>query len=424
MRLAGNLRVELLVGFLLKGAGAVSSFGLTWLIARAFGATTVGLFQIALATANFAVILAGQGLDRVLVRLVSVSLSHDRSGEAAAYFRTAAKRTFLAGGLIAILVFLVADPFATRLLNEPRAAVFLQTFAPVILALTLIRLCASLLRSNGDILISQSLDGVSYTTFAFCAVGAAYWAAGVDWPLFPALAYLAGAFIVVLYALYRSRSLMAGWGSPQSVRLPTSAGLYVTAFVGMASVSDWLGLMVLTSAEGAASAGIYRTAFQICMLFTIVNASFATMVGPRIAAAGARRDVAAINQANRTASLLGTLICLPLFLLVMWRPDFVLGLFGPEFTAGADALRILAVGQLVNVAFGPMGASLTMMSRERAVFLIELVATLGALAIIVAGVPVYGMVAIAVASAVASFSRNALSWLALRRELRAIETAG
>ena len=83
MRLAGNLHAELLLGFFLRGAGAISSFALVWVIARAFGPATIGLFQIGLATANLASVLAAQGLDRVIVRVASVALAEGRTSDAA-----------------------------------------------------------------------------------------------------------------------------------------------------------------------------------------------------------------------------------------------------------------------------------------------------------------------------------------------------
>lgn len=102
---------------------------------------------------------------------------------------------------------------------------------------------------------------------------------------------------------------------------------------------------------------------------------------------------------------------------MIW-PARILDFFGPEFTVGADALRLLAIGQLINVAFGPVGASLTMMHKEGAVLTIELVAMACSILLMALALPYYGMLAVAAGSSLAALIRNSLSYLVLHRQLR------
>lgn len=416
MRLVGNLHAELLLGLFLRGAGALSSFVLVWVIARAFGPATIGLFQIGLATANLLSVVAAQGLDRLIVRVASVALAEGRSGVAASAFRQSVKRQLIVAGLLALVLLIAAEPFADLALDEPRAAPFIQLLAPAMVSLTIIRLCASMLRSKGRILLSQSLDGVTYTTIAALLVGGVWLAGAADWPLLPPLAYLVGTSLILLVALWQTYSMIGGWGSG-TVRLQVRDGLYIAAFNGLSRANEWIGLILLTSIAGAAISGIYRVAFQVTLLFQLVNFSFAVMVGPRIAAAAARGDSAAVKQTVRTAGGLGTLICLPLFMPITIWPEPILELFGPEFGMGADALRILAVGHLINVAFGPVGAALTMMKEERSVFAVELFATVLSIGVTIIALPAYGMVAVAAGSTAGSLIRNAACYVVLRRHL-------
>lgn len=417
MRLAGNLHAELLLAFFLRGAGAVSSFVLIWLTARSFGAVTVGLLQIAIATATLAAVFVSQGLDRIIVRVASIAIADGRLGDAAVTYRQARNRLLLGGVIVTLVVLVGADPFARHVLHEPAAVPFLWLLAPVSMAIAVIRLCASVLRSKGRVVLSQSLDGVAYTTFAAVVLGAAVLAGRADWPLLPAAAYLGGTMVILGVAIWQCHVMIRGWGTGTAV-LPTVAGLYVAAFIGLSTAADWVGIMLLTYAEGAASTGIYRVAHQITMLFIIVNASFAIMVSPRIASAGARGDHVAVKKTVRTAGMLGTLICAPLFAIIMIWPTFILGLFGSEFEIGVTALRILAVSQLINVAFGPVGASLTMMHQERSVLLIELFAFVLSIGVVLATLPTFGMVALAIGSVVSSLTRNAGSYLILRRHMQ------
>ena len=416
MRLAGNLHAELLLGLTLRAAGAVASFALVWIIARTFGATTVGLFQVALATATLAAIIVVQGLDRIIVRMASVAISRGSLDEAAGTFRRASKRVMLLGIVTTLVLLIGAVPFSRYGLDEPDAAPYLLLMAPVPIGIALVRLGGSLLRSKGRILLSQSLDGVAYTGLAALIVAMAVLLGRTDWPLLPAAAYLCSITAVLTVSMWFCHTMIRTWGT-SAVALPMAAGWYIAAFNGLSNAGDWTGLMLLTNFDGPASAGIYRVAFQVTMLFTIVNTSFAVMVGPRIAAAGAQQDHLAVRRTVRSAGFLGSLICLPLLVLIMGWAEPVLGLFGGEFVEGALALRILAIGQIVNVAFGPVGAALTMMHQERKVLLIELFAFGLSIASILLLMPTDGMIALAVGSMVASLVRNSASYVTLRRHM-------
>lgn len=408
---------ELLLGLSLRGAGAVASFSLAWLVARVYGAATVGYFQIAVVTMTVASTFAMQGLDRVVVRGTSAALREGKPGRAQTLFRHALRREVLAGTAIAVLLLVAARPFAIEVLGDERAAPFLRMIVPAVLALALIKTCSGMMRSSGRILISQSLDGVSYTGFTALVVAIALLTGRNDWHFLPAAAYSIGTVIVMLAGLWLTLRLARPDPHDANI-LPRGAGMFIAAFELVAKTGPWLGLIMLAAFSGAATAGIYRVAAQICMLFTIVNTSFAVMAGPRLATAAATGDRARLSSSIRLASLLGTGLCLPLFLAAMIFPETLLGFFGPEFVGAAAALRILAIGELINVAFGPVGEALTMMHRERVVFVIELFATAALIAIVALALPAYGMIALAAGMAISAVIRNAAAAIMLRHHAR------
>ncbi len=414
-----GLRFELLLGLTMRAAGAVSAFAMTWVIARMFGAETFGHFQLALATVTILALSATQGLDRLIVRSASAAFAKDQPGAALNFFAKARNRQLLVSVPLAIVAWLVAEPIAVHVLEEPEVAWHLRLLAPAIIALPLIRACSSLLRAKGSVLVSQSLDGVGYTTIAIVAIGALL-ASGVALAdLAPSAAYLIGVCIVALAAVVLVRRAMRA-AERETGDVALSTGLFIAAFSVLVALSDWLGLFLLTAYRDAAEAGIYRVGFQICLLFTIVNSSFALMAGPRLATAFDQNDASAAWKTVRTTSVMGVGIVAPLLLAIIFAAEPILSLFGEEFTQGADALRILAVGQFINVAAGPAGAALTMMKRERVVLIIEIGTVIICVGLLLWLLPTYGMVAAAIASAVGAILRNAGALLVLRRLLAAL----
>ena len=59
------------------------------------------------------------------------------------------------------------------------------------------------------------------------------------------------------------------------------------------------------------------------------------------------------------------IISFPVLLICLLLPDFLLGIFGPEFICGKQILIILCVGQFINVSTGSVGQILAMTNREK-----------------------------------------------------------
>ena len=403
----------------MRSAGAVSAFAMTWLIARMFGAENFGHFQLALATATILALIATQGLDRLIVRSASAAFAKEQAGAALNFFMQARNRQLLVSAPLAVGAWLVAGPVAVHILNEPEVAWHLRLLAPTIIAFPLIKACSSLLRAKGSVLVSQSLDGVAYTTMAIAIIAALLLSPSAVSSLAPSAAYLAAVVLVTAIGALIVRHAMR-FTERTADPVALGSGLFIAAFSVLVALNDWLGLFLLTAFRDAAEAGIYRVGFQICLLFTLVNSSFALMAGPRLATAFDQSNSSAAWKTVRTSSLMGIAIVAPLLLAIVFAAEPILSLFGEEFVRGADALRILAIGQFINVAAGPAGAALTMMKRERAVLVIEIATVIVCVGLLLWLLPTYGMVAAAIAAATGAILRNAGALLVLRRLLASL----
>jgi O-antigen/teichoic acid export membrane protein len=416
MRLAGNLRGELLLGLGLRAAGAASSFVLTLMIARLFGAGAVGLYQIGLTTMVLTTLVASLGLDVVLVRTISGLLRHDRPGDAGATFAAGRRTVLRRGVVVAVAVGALAYPLATLALDEPKVAPFVLAFAPAVLMLALLKVNNGLLRVTGRVVLSQSLEGVFYTTLATGAL-ALIWLGGLKvGPLVAPIAYVAAMAAALAISWRAADRRMSGWPAGEG-SLAAKPGLLIVGAPLMVQAGDWLMLLAITTTEGVAQGGVYRVAVQVCMLFQLVNASFATMAGPHVARASAAGERPEILRIVRTAGLIGLALCVPLIVAGLAAPQWILGLFGPAFRAGSTALQLLVVAQTINVALGPVGTALIMVGRERTVLLVECVATITGVTIAVLSLGTFGIAGVAAGSLAASAIRNGSNALLLRRAL-------
>src|SRR3546814_5644809 len=107
----------------------------------------------------------------------------------------------------------------------------------------------------------------------------------------------------------------------------------------------------------------------------------------------------------------------PFVLILFVAAEWIMRLFGPEFSQGANLLRILAVGQLINAATGSVGYLLMMSGHERDMRNIAL--GVGPLAVILALVltPRLGATGAATATAIAVATQNIFAVYLVKRRL-------
>lgn len=401
----GKIGFDLAIGLGLRGLSAVSSFALVWLIARSSGAGVVGAYQLGLTSATLLGLMAVTGLDIMVIREAARSETGSAKGDLKASYlagRRLILRLGLAGG-IALLAGAVA--MAAGLVADRQTALVIFAFAPTVPLLALLRHGNAMLRSQGKVLLSQSLEGVFYTSLAALVIAIVWWSGIALQPALLPLPYLVGLGAAWLMCRRAVAAITHDWRDG-TAHVDWRAGLRTTAAPLIMVAGDWLVLVLLGAMAGLAEAGIYRTAFQFCMLFQVVNASFATMAGPHIARAHARGSREEVLATTHKVGLIGLALVAPLTAVCVLAPEFLLGLFAPEFVAGALALQVLAGAQTVNVMFGPVGTALVMVGEERKVLAIEVAATGVVIALTAVLIPVMGLTGSAIGVAAGTVLRN------------------
>lgn len=391
------LRLQMAIGFAARGTSAVASFALSWLIARQFGADGVGLYSVALTTATFCATLSLVGLDFVTVRQVSRSLKLGLAGEARRVVAAALRQLSVIALALAAGLFLLREPIANRLLGQPEAAPFLGVMAAAIPLLAFTRLASAGLRGGGKVLVSQVIDPIATGLTAIGLALAIALGVAAD-AILPAILYCAFATLAVAIGWVAMRRMARGWG-PASGDKPVllRTGIPILIITLSQLFVDWFALLVLTAQGDAAQAGLFRVAFQIVSVLNLLNVASESILAPVIAqehAAGNRERIAQV--VSRTALLL-VAAGAPLLLLCIFAPHWILGLFGPEFTAAATPLIILALGQFVNLAMGPIGGVLIMTHHERWSLAYGLVAATGATLLCLWLIPRMGVTGAAIA---------------------------
>lgn len=350
------------------GIFVIASFGMNILIARAFGKGSAALGQITVATQLAFVVGAATrfGMDMAAVRRVAIEVGKGESGRSRAIVRLAVTIAFAVSAVVAIVAFLLAGPIAT-LMRAPANAYRAAAVALVFVALAQVYLGGSrglkiMRHTLYAYWVGQSIGWIVLTLVGWSAIGktvpvtvlayAGSWlfATGVAWFFWRKES---GKVAEQLPAEPHEARALLRYGAPRAPAALLSQALFYTD------------LFVLSHKlpKGSAELSVYAASVRVSQALVLFLTAVSYMFSPFVADLHERGERERLNGLFKSITRWTLALTIPLLLLFMIAPGPVLRLFGSDYDAGAAWLRILLIGQTVNVSVGAAGFILIMVGR-------------------------------------------------------------
>jgi O-antigen/teichoic acid export membrane protein len=414
--------------------GAVATFAAQVLITNALGDEAFGVVTLTTQAAFIAAAATRFGMDVANVRLVAILAGRDEVARARGLVRRSVAIAASVSVPFGVVAYVGSPWLAERFtavpeLAEPafRAAAVTVPFA----ALAFVYMGAT-----------RGLKIMRYTLYSqwivqpigWIVLTVAFWAASKTAAV-TTLAFGASWTLALSVAF-------AGWEREQR-RLPTQAmagggiaeehaGALVrfgalrapaTLFSQLIFWTDLFVLSILWSdrgSAGAAQVGVYGAVLRAGQALFLFLTSVSLTFSPFVADLHHRGERERLDGLYKNVTRWTLAATIPVLLVLGILPEETLRIFGPEFTSGADALRILIVGMIVPVTVGTVGFILIMAGRtgwDLAVYLGGFAIDIG-VALLLAGPASLGIRGAAIAQALTlSFSAVA-RLLLVRRFLR------
>ncbi|MEQ8763926.1 MAG: glycosyltransferase [Planctomycetota bacterium] len=398
-----------------KGIGAGFAFLFNLLLAVSLGTDGAGVYFIALTVTTLAATLGRRGLSNAMVRFTAEHASRESWTAVRTIFRQSLGRSSLVSVTVAASIALLAEPLA-QLFDEPELVTPLRWMAAAIVPLALSRLEAEALRGLGHIALSQALlfiviPGVASVSLFFIGDRWSVDGAAVSFALGTWTATLIG----LLLWLMKTRRLPRGTeeldGQWRSGTMPLLWVELLTLL--LPAIPTWL----LAKAISSDAVGVYGVAQTMAGLIAFIAIGFNAALAPRFAAMFAEQRIRDLESlAVRATRWMTVLAAIPFLLFVLFAGS-VMTLFGTDFRVGRMALVILAAGQLVNVASGPVGCLLMMTGHERLMRNTLGLTVCVALVSNAVLIPAFGIEGAAGATALSWVTMNVLSWWLVRDRL-------
>lgn len=406
--------------FILRSVGSIFTFGFNLMLARLLGADGAGLFFLCVSIITVASVIARMGFDNAVLRFSAESSARKNWGALIGLFKKSTTFCLAASSLLMLIVFAGAPWMAVMIFKKPLLVEPLRWMAPAIPAISIIFLHTELLKGLKKIKLSQIIQGTCLpaATFIICL------GLGYKWEL-PGIAagYSGSAVImagVAAYAILRNFQDRYSHKNVFSSRKLFRTGFPLYNIALMNLIMTWSATIILGTQGQASEIGIFQIANRTAMLIAFFLISINTIAAPKFATLYVKGEMRALSKTARQSSALMVLAVAPLLAIMMIFPSSILRLFGPDFGTGAPLLRLLSIGQFINVATGSVGYLLMMTGHERVLRLNITLATVINLWLCLWLIPKMGPLGAAIATAAPIAILNILSAYFVYAKLRIV----
>ena len=342
-----------LLSFSLKLFGIAISYVFNFVMVRLYGGEVLGIYTISLMVMQMTTILVLVGTQTSTVRFVAAAAG-DKAEITSTYLHSLLLVLPLAV-LAGIVVRCLSPVIALEVFHDETLIETIQTISLVIPFSTILYINAAFLRGLKRIKLAVTLEElVTRVLNVLGLVGITYLL--IRGPSTPVLALVLSTAVTAVLStmVIWNKYLAADWPGfnlrttflrmREIIRI--SFPMFLTGVMAIAmSFTDVIMLgMFMTTLD----VGIYRIAFKIAFLLYLILASVNFISMPRYSETYHQNDLVGLKKVAKHASKLIFWSSLPLLLIILLFGDLVLGIFGPEFEAGAGVLRVLALGFFLN----------------------------------------------------------------------------
>lgn len=340
----------------------VLTFLYAFFLASFLDESSVGLFFLGFSALMLLGTAATLGLDTGILRFTAL---YNGEGDAARVRGTITGALIVAvpvSILVALVLYFFAGPIGSDIFGEPGLPEVLKIFSPGIVLFVLAKLFNSGtqgLRYMRYQVYSRDF-GEQLTRFI---MSAGFLIAGLG--IYSVVgANIAALAIAVALSFYYLQKVMPLYGGGRERRYEQRRLLLYSAPIAGSTLLSllllWTDTILLGYFGTAQEVGIYSVARRLAVVGTIIVVSFNTIFAPLASDLHNRGQHMRLEKLLKSVTKWSLAFSLPFFALLAIYAEQAMRIMGTQYTAGAAALAILAVSQLITASVGP-GANLLMM---------------------------------------------------------------
>lgn len=386
----------------MKVAGLACAYLFAFVVARFFGAQTWGEFSLALSAILFGSILGTAGLDMAIVK-ITASLRDPE--DILSSYKPALLIVTVLSVIASLLVFILAEWIAGTLFKNPDLTLTFELSSLAVFPLSIINLNAGTLQGlekiNRYVFIRFVARHISALLLLLIFI--------LIWHqnLIVLIAYIIGLYLITILSFYwlitddihpfkSGRRRMNRYDFSRLFKL--SMPLLLAG--SLVFWNSWIDTIMVGAFLTEQDVGIYNISLKLSGLLLLFWTSVNVVVTPKFSELYSQNKIQELRKVIRYSSSVIFFCTLPLFLILVLFPDFILSIFGNEFVSGKNTLIILSIGNLAGAWAGSEGYFMQMTDSQIAFQNITLASSVLSFLLNYILIPAYGIEGAAIATCI------------------------
>jgi len=400
------------IAFVYRIVGLVLGYVFTLIIARGFGAETMGIYSLSLTVLGIAALVGKLGLDTALLKFVAELSAQKRNNDIRKLYNKVLQISIPFSIIIAIALYFTSPMLAEFVFHKKYLSDYFQIVSFGVVPIILMTINGEAIRGLKNIKVYMFLTSIALVLIATVFLIIFYFYSQDS--SVPLIAQIISIFIVSILSFIFWYQLH-GKGTKNDLSsedinykniISVSLPMLITASMGaIMGVTDMLMLGIYATATDV---GVYSVALKISMIASLALVAITTIAAPKFAEFWGRNDMDGLSKIAQQSTKLIFWTSFPVLIILLLFPSFILGVFGDQFIIGSVALMILAFGQFINAISGSVGYILNMTGSQK---ILQYTAMISAIINIILNyflIPEYGLTGAAIATVISTACWNIL----------------
>lgn len=405
------------ISFAVKLSGVLFAFLFNWIITKYYGVTDLGIVTSAISLLSLFTILTKFGVDSAFLRFVSI-YKKTNSQNVKELEKKSYIIQFSTSIIVSVLVYIFAEFIAVSMFHKANLTEPIKMISFGFLPYSLFSLHSEGLRALKDVKSYSFIQMTGRFMFGFMIF--AVFCYGLKIMLDPTLVFVISLYLTLIYSFIfweiKKRKMKAK--IEESLALNEEETSYKSIFklsfpLMLASSSaflmNWTDLLMLTYYGSEADVAIYNVAIRYAMVSKIILTSVNAVTAANFAEYYHDKNFKELKKVVQNSTKLIFWISLPILLITIIFPNFLMGIYGPEYVAGTWVLVIFSLAQFISAISGSVGYLLQMTGYQKQYQNIILTTTFLSVALNFALIPLWGINGAALSGFITIVARNLYS---------------
>ncbi|TKK67403.1 hypothetical protein FC093_13965 [Ilyomonas limi] len=358
-----HVLIESGFAFAVRVLSAFATFILNLVIARQFGSFNSGYFFLCLTITTVLSTILRFGSDNLLIRYAGIYNSNKTLHQLTFLVKKFGKILIIFSVGLTVLLLTFNSFIATYFFKKEELGPILFWMLLSVPFLTVAFFLSYVLQGLRKVTLSVSIQGIFVQVGLSILILILKPVSAVEL----AKLYLAACIANMIVALFACRNYLPalkdneGQLPPNIWNASYTLWIFSILLLGIQWGGQFIGGIYIKPDEFAQFAIAQRTSALISFILVAVN----MISAPRFASLYNQKKYEELKKYAINSTRLMVLFATPLVIFILLFPTFILQVFGKDFINAAPMLRILCLGQYVNVLTGSVGYLLMMSGHEK-----------------------------------------------------------